>query len=606
MPRHRKRAAQLQGAYGTVRLDSGTNTALKYTRVIDSYCGDDVGNGEERALYVMACNLREAVFMQYLSRVPMEGVIRCMGSSVSATGTLTCKMELGDMTLHDFAKKCNFETRLEHFDTIFKQVTVGLVNMNAHGAVHGDVKCNNIVRVCSDPLTFKLIDFGGIGLRDINVRHVSLCTYVTRAPELFDAEDGEDYVPDELCDAWSLGATMLNYLTRKFIIQDGEDVSALMSDGDIQKWVREQFDAGIVIKIPKRVHPEMAQMIRGLLTVDRGERWTCRRVLQEYFDFPVVVHHVPRRMSCSSDDRQPERIGNPARYGEMVSALRDVVSVREEMQCLPLAVQYVGRYVEHDYDKLYDEMIAHDVLLAAYILARAIVYDEDTDAQTFTDSVRDVMVDMLRKSGLEGLLPMSAGKRVLVSVDGNIGSSKSTVLQAVKKQVSCAVWTEPVADWSEALGLYYTDNARWAMLLHVKILMAYAEMRKIADRVVVAERSAWTCMTVFEDMLLREGKLTPQEHEALVDVALMVDVVPDVIIYLDCDPETCYDRVSERARECENDLDAGYMLRLHDQYKRVMTPENCARYGIKLHVVDAARGRDEIVDDVVKIIKSLW
>jgi deoxyadenosine/deoxycytidine kinase len=270
------------------------------------------------------------------------------------------------------------------------------------------------------------------------------------------------------------------------------------------------------------------------------------------------------------------------------------------------AMSYLRRVYDNDFTACCENMLADD-MCAAYILARAMTYDSDTNLVKVTDAVRNRLIHMLRKLDFD-LLSTPATKPLVISIDGNIAASKSTVLDAVRKAgLPVGIVPEPVDKWTPLLSLYYEDTARWTTALHTDVLVTYTALmrQQRPDSPVVCERSAWSCVNVFQDMLFRDGVVRPEEHAVIMRLWELVASAPDVVLYLRCSPEECIKRKISRGRACEKDLDHSYMYRLHDQYEKVMSDSVCAQNGTRLIIIDAARPVEQVSAEVVDVVKRL-
>jgi deoxyadenosine/deoxycytidine kinase len=587
-------APPLNGSYGVIRLDPTNKAAVKFTRLIDPVHED------AKDANVLACNVREVAFARWLIDHPLEGVVRYSAAHVSDDGAIISRMEIGDGTLHDYVAKTSFAERLDRFDDVLQQLAIALCNMHRHGVIHGDLKPNNILRVGG---RFKLIDFGGLTWYKRCKRHESLCTYVTRAPELFSDPIGVESTP--VCDAWSLGATMYFFVTRRFVVDDGGG-----GEGDTMAYVRQQFDDNKVsVKFPTAVPRHVVNIIENLLQIDPERRWSCERVLHEYFGM-FLTDRLADPSNAWQRVGHDKRIVGDSEYIRVFHQVRRMVAERGEWGCLPLAMEYVKCAVTHDFTNL-SETRVRDVTCAAYVLARAIIYDRDTDATLITEAIRKQMVGIMRTLDCKLLLEPVHHNKPVISVDGNIGASKSTVLQGLR-DMAVHVVQEPVEEWEGILRKYYTDPARWTATLHMTIMSSFLRLADVRDhQPIVMERSIWSCLNVFHSMLREDGLVDDVEHDCVVRFAERVQraasCVPDVVIYLRCPPNECARRKAARGRACEDNAgcDDAYLLRLHDRYERVLDVEACARMGIRTIVVDAARTSDEVVADVRKIIADL-
>lgn len=574
--------SHLAGSYGTIAIHVDTSMAVKTTSLYSQVYEDD------DEVYVMACNLREICFMKKLQQNPLENVIRCYGVHVSNAGKLVSRMELACGNLCDFIKSNSYDGRMRYFDKIFQQVSIGLVNMHRSRVVHGDVKSLNIVMVSTSPLVIRLVDFGGLSWVQNSFRHNSLCTYVVRSPELF--EDGQQ--PSFKADAWSLGATMLQYITKAWIIDDCPP-----KDIDIVDHVREQIKNGLTIWIPPTIPKRMQVMLAGLLDVNPNTRWSVEDALYRYFKFFEPSFPRPRRAPAP---KLPV-IRDTSYYSDIVRLVYTMVSARNETIVAPYVINYIQRFFQNDFDKVDVEI--QDAILAAYALARAIVLDKDTPVSLLSDSVQSCIISMLRKLEFDLLTVHPSVPRV-ISIDGNIAASKSTVIAALNAAGIPAVG-EPVEEWEPLLKLFYEDQSRWATALHVKILSTYAEMyQKYAStgQVLVCERSPWSCLHVFQSMLRADDIVGQQEHDAVMKLGSLIGM-PDVIIYLRTEPDVCVERQVKRRRTCEEGLSREYICRLHAQYEHVMDEAHCHQNGIIMVPVDANRLIEEVCADVIDKVK---
>ena len=85
----------------------------------------------------------------------------------------------------------------------------------------------------------------------------------------------------------------------------------------------------------------------------------------------------------------------------------------------------------------------------------------------------------------------------------------------------------------------------------------------------------------FAQLLLDEGRLTPEEHRSYLDVFHRLfdgKSTPDVIIHLDVTPETSLERIRARGRESEQQLSdeewLGYLTRLKAAYDEQVLGDN--------------------------------
>lgn len=155
-----------------------------------------------------------------------------------------------------------------------------------------------------------------------------------------------------------------------------------------------------------------------------------------------------------------------------------------------------------------------------------------------------------------------------ISIEGNIGSGKSTALARCHSVADCTVFPEPLEEWGEILDLYFEDKATWALPLTLDILRGFHRSYSTAHAIV--ERSPMTCRYVFTE-ILRNDVLLRAEDMAIVEQYMSIfGWEPDAIVYIHVDPSTCLDRIKDRARPGEVDAVTYDELRMIEhQYEKM-------------------------------------
>lgn len=158
---------------------------------------------------------------------------------------------------------------------------------------------------------------------------------------------------------------------------------------------------------------------------------------------------------------------------------------------------------------------------------------------------------------------------VVVSICGNIGSGKSTLIRKLN-QHGLSVHEEPVAEMEELLTCFYKDVKKWAFHLQVKVLILYHQLKnKLTGSVEVIERSPLESKIVFAQSLYKSSLLDNVEYELYKELYSVMGWKPDFLIYLKTDPITCYKRIQIRNRSCEVDITQSYLEDLHTFYEEL-------------------------------------
>jgi deoxyadenosine/deoxycytidine kinase len=174
----------------------------------------------------------------------------------------------------------------------------------------------------------------------------------------------------------------------------------------------------------------------------------------------------------------------------------------------------------------------------------------------------------------------------IISLEGNIGAGKSTVLNHLKNNLHAAgsrkiVYVdEPLQQWESItskngetmLELFYKDSTKYAfsfqMMAYISRLANLQEVvKKYPNHIIMMERSLMTDYHVFAKMLYESGNLLTEEYEIYKRWFNHFNTVHiDAIIYLRCEPEVSWERCKQRNRSGET-ISLDYMTKVHEKHE---------------------------------------
>lgn len=161
-----------------------------------------------------------------------------------------------------------------------------------------------------------------------------------------------------------------------------------------------------------------------------------------------------------------------------------------------------------------------------------------------------------------------------VSIEGNISSGKSTLLRYFQEKTDYLVLDEPVDKWSNVgevnlLREYYREPWRFAYILQNYIFETQEEQHYLLPRLI--GRSIFSTRWCFTELLYNEQLLSELEYN-LLNIKFQSAVTrirePDIVVYLRCDPTEALNRIRERARLGEEEIDLRYLQRLHEEHEK--------------------------------------
>ena len=175
----------------------------------------------------------------------------------------------------------------------------------------------------------------------------------------------------------------------------------------------------------------------------------------------------------------------------------------------------------------------------------------------------------------------------IFTVEGNIGSGKSTLIKILKQRLSylghrsIIYLQEPVDIWESIkdsegktiIEKYYENQTKYAFPFQ---MMAYIsrihQLREILTKynnvVVICERSVFTDREIFAKMLHDDKKIEDIEYSIYLkwfdEFANQISIKG--IIYIKTDPEICYERIKKRNRKGEN-ISLLYLKNVHNYHE---------------------------------------
>lgn len=165
---------------------------------------------------------------------------------------------------------------------------------------------------------------------------------------------------------------------------------------------------------------------------------------------------------------------------------------------------------------------------------------------------------------------------MLVHLEGNIASGKSTLGQSLAAHPRFHFIPEPVEVWQtgfadNVLDRFYSDMGRWSFTFQVcTFATRVAALRdRPVGRITIAERSIGCDRHVFALSLYEQGALDAVEWEVyrrLWEEMAPKAPRPDAILYLRTPAEECLRRLQARHRSEEGGVSLDYLLALEARH----------------------------------------
>jgi len=161
----------------------------------------------------------------------------------------------------------------------------------------------------------------------------------------------------------------------------------------------------------------------------------------------------------------------------------------------------------------------------------------------------------------------------IITIDGNIGCCKTSILNYFHKNYKTAIDIEPIESWTEYLkSMYDSDNSTYNF--QIKVWIDRCWIQEKSNVIVLMERSPYFIRNVFVEKALEDKTISKDEYDNINKLHDTTDDLwqPNAFIYLRSNPENCFARIKKRNRESEKNIKLEYVERIHElheaNYKR--------------------------------------
>ena len=185
---------------------------------------------------------------------------------------------------------------------------------------------------------------------------------------------------------------------------------------------------------------------------------------------------------------------------------------------------------------------------------------------------------------------------IIINIEGNIGTGKSTILSELKKKIEIEhptdviFLTEPVDKWDtikdsqdiSILKHFYQDSSKYAFPFQIMACCTrISNLKNTINnnpncKIIICERSIEADANIFAQMLYDDNVMNEMEHKIY---SLFYNehkelYKPDAYVYLDTNADTCLRRIKKRSRDGESSISLEYLQRCQQYHDRWLKDKN--------------------------------
>ncbi len=166
----------------------------------------------------------------------------------------------------------------------------------------------------------------------------------------------------------------------------------------------------------------------------------------------------------------------------------------------------------------------------------------------------------------------------IITIDGNIGCGKSSILSYLHKNSKLPVDLEPVDSWQPYLNDIYNNNNNnknnnnvFNFQVRIWLDRCWIQNREndILSNFILVERSPYFIKKSFIETAKKNNLINLEEYQILLDLHKKTDNKwnNNIYIYLKSEPELCLSRIKKRNRESEDKITLEYLKQIHNTHE---------------------------------------
>jgi deoxyadenosine/deoxycytidine kinase len=179
---------------------------------------------------------------------------------------------------------------------------------------------------------------------------------------------------------------------------------------------------------------------------------------------------------------------------------------------------------------------------------------------------------MERWTSIEGGNRLNTGDKHFIAIAGNVGVGKSTLTRLLADRLGWKPFFEAVDD-NPYLADFYKDMKTWSFHSQVFFLSRRLQHHQQLAQYpgsVVQDRSVYEDAEIFARNLYQQDNMAERDYQSyreLYEVMTALLPPPDAVVYLRASVDTLLERIRQRGRDFEQDIDPEYLRRLNMLYE---------------------------------------
>nr|BDV49975.1 MAG: deoxynucleoside kinase-like protein [Porcellio scaber clopovirus] len=214
---------------------------------------------------------------------------------------------------------------------------------------------------------------------------------------------------------------------------------------------------------------------------------------------------------------------------------------------------------------------------------------------------------------------MALSQKLLICFEGNIGSGKSSIISSFKNYPEICTYHESIDDWKD----YYKDD----LLKHVfgppgnysscylnclsfcldknkiSTINCKYQVKNVQRKLIFMDGCGLTAKRVYIPFFLNKGYIDTNQNSIVLNMDATItgdNLLPDMVIYLQTNPEKLFERIQARNREEEKNITIENIKGLDAAYEKYINDLQDV-YHIPVFKIDGNNSLESIQSEVIKL-----
>lgn len=194
----------------------------------------------------------------------------------------------------------------------------------------------------------------------------------------------------------------------------------------------------------------------------------------------------------------------------------------------------------------------------------------------------------------------------IITIDGNIGAGKTTILNYIHANHNIYIDLEPIDKWKPFLDDIYINRQKF-FNFQIRVWLDRSWIQeKDNNSTIVMERSPFFIRNTFNQSMINNNLINPQEGIIINELYDKTDIIwkSNYYIYIKSSPQQCLERIIERGRDNEMGIDINYLTEIHNLHEE--SYQKALKEGRNIICIDVEnKDIETVANEIITYIKKI-